>query len=73
MQFANTKNTASTFNLIINVVYIQLVKISKNGCGICMTIFADVLQNAAGYCIMMLANVPKRTEKELIGKKCLTL
>lgn len=67
MQFANIQNTASTFYLIINILYIKLVKMSKNVCGICMTIFADVLQNAAGCCIMILANVPKRTKKELIG------
>lgn len=73
MQFANMINTISIFHLIINILYIRLVKVSKNTCGICMTIFADILQNSAGYCIMMLANVPKRTKKELIGKKCLTL
>lgn len=51
----------------------NLVKMPKNTCGICMTIFADVLQNAAGYCIMVVANVPNGAKKELVGKKCLTL
>lgn len=50
-----------------------MVNIHKKVCGICTVNFRILLQTDFECSIIVTANVPNETEKELIGKKCLTL